>query len=64
MQQVHAPPQPVYGGNGLGPVRVKESSGWGVSRCKPEYDDLARLAEQHGLSLQEVLRRVEESRSK
>ena len=48
----------------LGPVRVKESSGWGVSRCKPEYDDLARLAEQHGLSLQEVLRRVEESRSK
>ncbi len=37
-----------------GPVGVKVSSGWGVTRRKPEYDDLARLAREQGLSLEEV----------
>ena len=34
-----------------GAIRVKTASGMGVSRSKAEYDDLAALAEKHGLSL-------------
>ena len=30
-----------------GPVRVKTASGWGVTRQKPEYDDLSRIAKEH-----------------
>lgn len=37
-----------------GPVRVKESTGWGVTRRKPEYDDLAELAQKTGKSLAEL----------
>ncbi len=39
----------------LGPVRFKTASGWGVEREKPEYEDLARIARERGLSLREVL---------
>lgn len=41
-----------------GPVRVKESSGWGAKRCKPEYDDVAKLAREHGVSLAEIEREI------
>ena len=34
-----------------GTVRVKESRGWGVERKKPEYEDLARIARENGLTL-------------
>ena len=34
-----------------GPVRFKKVSGYGVSREKAEYEDLARLAEEHGTGL-------------
>lgn len=37
-----------------GPVRVKQSSGWGVSREKPEYEDLARIARERNCSLAEA----------
>ncbi len=37
-----------------GPVRVKRSEGFGVSREKPEYEDLCRIARERGLSLEEV----------
>ncbi len=37
-----------------GPVRVKVASGWGVHREKPEYEDLARIVRQQGLSLSQV----------
>jgi hypothetical protein len=37
-----------------GDVRIKKASGWGVSREKPEYEDVARLAREKGLSLAEV----------
>ena len=37
-----------------GDVRVKRASGMGVERSKPEYDDLAKLAKEHGLSLAEL----------
>lgn len=37
-----------------GPVRVKRSEGFGVSREKQEYEDLCRIARERGLSLEEV----------
>lgn len=37
-----------------GQVRKKISTGQGIYREKYEYDDLARLAKEHGVSLQEV----------
>nr|MCR4588626.1 LarC family nickel insertion protein [Lachnospiraceae bacterium] len=37
-----------------GPVRVKKSSGYGVSRAKAEFDDLAAIAKEKGISLAEV----------
>ena len=42
-----------------GEVRRKSSSGYGVSRYKYEYEDLARIAREKGLSLEEVRRMVE-----
>ena len=38
----------------FGPVRVKTASGMGVRRSKAEYDDLAALARQHGVSLDTI----------
>ena len=37
-----------------GPVHVKVSSGYGVSRKKYEFEDLARIASEQGMTLQEV----------
>lgn len=37
-----------------GPVRVKAASGMGVEKAKAEYDDLAALAEKHGVTLNAV----------
>jgi len=37
-----------------GAVTVKRSEGWGVVREKAEYEDLARIAREQGLSLNEV----------
>ncbi|MBQ9413026.1 MAG: nickel pincer cofactor biosynthesis protein LarC [Oscillospiraceae bacterium] len=37
-----------------GPVRVKKASGWGVTREKAEYEDLARIARSGGISLREA----------
>lgn len=44
----------------FGPVTVKASSGYGVSRRKTEYEDLARIARERGLSLAEVRRDLED----
>ena len=41
-----------------GPVRGKRSTGYGVSRVKPEFDDVARLAREHDLSTEEILKRI------
>lgn len=37
-----------------GDVRVKKVTGYGVERFKYEYEDVARIAREHGLSLDEV----------
>lgn len=43
----------------FGPVRVKTASGWGVTREKPEYEDLAAIARERGIPLDEVRRAAE-----
>ena len=43
-----------------GEVRRKVSSGYGVSRSKYEYDDLARIAKEQDISLDEVKRRLKD----
>lgn len=42
-----------------GPVRRKICSGYGIERSKYEYEDLARIAAERGLSLDEVLSGLE-----
>lgn len=37
-----------------GPIRVKSSSGYGVERCKAEYEDLKHIADEYDLTLNEV----------
>ncbi|MGI6264231.1 MAG: nickel pincer cofactor biosynthesis protein LarC [Acutalibacteraceae bacterium] len=44
----------------LGPVRRKTASGYGVIRQKWEYDDLARIAREKGIPLDDVRRLIEE----
>ena len=44
-----------------GSVRVKAVSGYGVSRMKIEYEDLARIAREQGVSIAEARRLVMES---
>ena len=43
-----------------GPIRRKVSTGYGVRRVKYEHDDLARLADAQGISLQEARALVEQ----
>ncbi len=43
----------------FGPVRRKVSGGYGVSRVKYEYEDLARIAREKGVSLREAEDMVE-----
>ena len=42
----------------LGRVRVKVSSGYGVTRKKAEYEDLARIAKENNLSIAEVEKKL------
>ncbi len=42
----------------LGEVRQKISRGYGVIRSKYEYDDLARIAREKGMSVEEVRERI------
>ena len=37
-----------------GKVRCKKVSGYGVERSKPEYEDLARIARERGISIAEA----------
>ena len=42
----------------FGEVRVKKSEGYGVERSKLEYDDLARIAREQGMSLKQVREQI------
>jgi len=46
-----------------GPVAVKTSTGWGITRSKAEYEDVARIAREHGLPLAEVQALIERAGS-
>lgn len=39
-----------------GEIRVKCAEGFGVQKCKPEYEDCARLARENNLPLAEILK--------
>ena len=43
-----------------GPVRRKISSGYGITKTKFEYEDLARIAREQNMSLSEVEKRISE----
>lgn len=43
----------------LGDVRTKESSGYGVVKKKPEYEDIKKIAEEKEMSVWEVRRMLE-----
>ena len=43
-----------------GPVRQKISAGYGVTRVKDEYEDLARIAREEGISLAEAKEKASE----
>ena len=47
----------------LGPVRMKRVSGWGVTREKAEYEDLARIARAEGISISEALELVKDAKA-
>ncbi len=42
----------------FGAVRAKRSTGYGVERVKPEFDDLAAIAEREGLTVRQVRERI------
>ena len=46
----------------LGTVRIKNSSGYGTEKSKIEYDDLARIAKENGISLREARKAIEGER--
>lgn len=43
----------------LGDMRIKRAFGFGVQKSKPEYDDLARIARENGLSLRDAKKLIE-----
>ena len=44
-----------------GRIRVKVSEGFGIRKQKPEYEDLKKAAETHGVSINEVRRAVQKN---
>jgi len=43
-----------------GTVRIKTACGFGVQKSKPEYEDVAQIAREKNISLQDVLKEIEE----
>lgn len=44
-----------------GNVRIKCSAGYGIERKKAEFDDLARICRENDLSMEELLKQIEEA---
>ena len=42
-----------------GTVRIKTASGFGVKKSKPEHDDIAKIAREQGIPIQDVLKEIE-----
>jgi uncharacterized protein (TIGR00299 family) protein len=42
-----------------GTVRIKTARGFGVKKFKPEYEDIAKIARERNISLQDVLQEIE-----
>jgi len=42
----------------FGPVRVKISKGNEIERCKAEYEDVARIAREHGIPIRDVIKEI------
>ena len=42
----------------FGPVRVKKSSGFGVTRSKIEHEDLAKIARETEKSIEEIVDKI------
>ena len=47
----------------FGKVRTKHAQGFGITKSKPEYDDLARIAREQGMSLRAVRTMIEKEES-
>jgi hypothetical protein len=41
-----------------GPVRVKTAQGFGVKKSKPEYEDIANIAREKDMAMQDVLKEI------
>ena len=41
-----------------GPIRLKVAEGFGITKSKPEYEDMAKAAREHDISLEEVSRQI------
>ncbi len=48
----------------LGKINCKIATGWNVEKIKPEYEDLAKISKETGLSLREIRQIVNESLAK
>jgi uncharacterized protein (TIGR00299 family) protein len=42
-----------------GPVRIKTARGFGVKKSKPEYEDIAKIAREKNISLQDILKELD-----
>jgi len=47
----------------FGPVKIKTAFGFGVKKNKPEYDDIAKIAREKGIPIQDVLKAIEKENS-
>ena len=47
-----------------GEVRIKQASGMGVKRSKPEFDDVAAIARKNDVSLKEVRKAIKDADQK
>jgi len=41
-----------------GTVRIKTAYGYGVQKSKPEYEDIAKIAKERGIAIQEILKEI------